>query len=289
MRMRPPLAWYSSDSAPNRSAPARSGHVTATRPPSLSTRKISAIAVASSGMCSSTSDAMTRSTLASGKGRQVAPDDLVASAGRRLAGLGDRTQPALRRRHLGQPPVDGDHRRAPAHGLEGVPALAAAEVEQDHARLHAEPVVVDGQHGAAVRSIRSRSRTSSRRHARRAASHSRLRTRDVPRPSLTCRGVAYQGAAAAPAEAARPRRPASRSPAPAAARRSARRRRPPAPAAPPRRRPLGQGTGVGGDHEGVAQAMASTAGSEKPSYSDGMATTAARCSRSTSSASGTGQ
>ena len=80
------------------------GTVTATRPPGLSTRKISAIAVASSGMCSSTSDAMTRSTLASGKGRcSRSPDDLVASAGRRLAGLGDRTQPALRRRHLGYP------------------------------------------------------------------------------------------------------------------------------------------------------------------------------------------
>ena len=70
MRMCPPsLAWYSSDSAQQiRSGPYR-GTVTATRPPGLSTRAISAIAVTSSGMCSSTSEAMTRSTLASGNGR----------------------------------------------------------------------------------------------------------------------------------------------------------------------------------------------------------------------------
>ena len=57
-----------------------------------------------------------------------------------------RAQPALRRLDLGDAPVDGDDRGAPAEGLERVPALTAAQVEHGHAGLQVEQVVVDGQH-----------------------------------------------------------------------------------------------------------------------------------------------
>src|SRR3954463_12138996 len=145
-----------------RSGPYR-GTVTATRPPGLSTRAISANAVASSGMCSSTSEAMTRSTLASGTGRvQRSPRTASArapagasagpGAGGPLAGLGDRREPPPGRLDLVLPPVDGDHRGTAAIGLERVPPLAAAQVEHRHARLQVETVVVDCQHACPFRS-----------------------------------------------------------------------------------------------------------------------------------------
>jgi hypothetical protein len=92
-----------------------------------------------------------------GQVQQVAPDDLVPG-GRTvaslpgLAGLGDRAQPPLRRLDLGRAPVDGDDRRTAPVGLEGVPSLAAAEVEQRHARPQAQAVVIDGQQGRPFRS-----------------------------------------------------------------------------------------------------------------------------------------
>ena len=47
---------------------------------------------------------------------------------------------------LGGRVVEGDHPGALAERLEGVPSGAAAHVEQQVARLHAEPVEPDGEH-----------------------------------------------------------------------------------------------------------------------------------------------
>ena len=73
MRTWPPgMSWYWFDSAQLTASGPNRGTVTAMVPPGRSTRDSSAMAVPSSGMCSRTSDAMTRSKLASAKGRRRA-------------------------------------------------------------------------------------------------------------------------------------------------------------------------------------------------------------------------
>jgi hypothetical protein len=58
--------------------------------------------------------------------------------------------------------------RAAAVGLEGVPALAAAEVQDGHPGAHVEQVVVDGQHArplsASTRAYQSAVRSAVERH-----------------------------------------------------------------------------------------------------------------------------
>ena len=102
-------------------------------------------------MCSSTSEAITRSTRASGNGSARR-----SAAHRGGAGVG--AAPRRPRRSRAPPrvvatsaPQSTATTCAPAPvGLEGVPALAAAQVEHRHPRPDAEAVVVDGQHRAAA-------------------------------------------------------------------------------------------------------------------------------------------
>ena len=134
------------------STPARAsqrGTVTASVPPGLSTRASSAMAVASSGRCSRTSAAMTRSNVPSGKGRARASPRTATPRRARSASPAPRMAPSMRggARRLVGVPVQGDHVGAGAVGVEGVPAAAAAEVEHPVARDGPEPVEVDGQHG----------------------------------------------------------------------------------------------------------------------------------------------
>ena len=73
MRTWPPgVSWYSSESAQLIASGPQRGTVTAMVPPGRSTRASSRMAARSSGMCSSTSEAMTRSKVPSGKGRASA-------------------------------------------------------------------------------------------------------------------------------------------------------------------------------------------------------------------------
>ena len=60
--------------------------------------------------------------------------------------------------------VEGDDVGPPAERLEGVTAAAAPEVEEVVAALHAEAVVVDGQHArpCAARARNARARNSDR-------------------------------------------------------------------------------------------------------------------------------
>ena len=103
----------------------------------------------SSGMCSSTSEAMTRSKLPSAKGRRRASPWTTPGlvVGAHLAGVDHGAEGVADLGHLVGLGVEGDHPRPEAHGLEGVAAATAAEVEQPVAPAHAEAVVVDGQHG----------------------------------------------------------------------------------------------------------------------------------------------
>ena len=81
MRTWPPgLSWYSSDRAQFTASGPQRGTVTAMVPPGRSTRASSVIAATSSGMCSSTSDAMTRSKVASANGSASA-SPCTAAAG----------------------------------------------------------------------------------------------------------------------------------------------------------------------------------------------------------------
>ncbi len=131
--------------------------MTATRPPGLSTRAISAIAVASSRdvLQHLGGDDPVDARVGHGQGEQVAADHLGGRTGGRLPGRGDRVEPLPGGGHLGGAVVEGDDPRAPPVGLECVPALAAAEVEHRHAGAHVQPVVVDGQHEPPRRSSTS--------------------------------------------------------------------------------------------------------------------------------------
>ena len=84
MRTWPPTAlgaWYSSDSAQHTFSGSHAGTVMEMVPPGRSTRSSSSRAPTSSGMCSITSEAMTRSKVPSGNGRRVAsPAAAVAMA-----------------------------------------------------------------------------------------------------------------------------------------------------------------------------------------------------------------
>ena len=130
------------------------GTVTASVPPGRSTRASSARAARSSAMCSSTSAAMTRSKAPAANGRRRAD---ACTTPRRRARRGPRRPPPWRpawpgrRRRSGRVEVAGHGGGAPAEGLEGVAAGAGADVEQPVARLQAQPVVVDGQHGPVSR------------------------------------------------------------------------------------------------------------------------------------------
>ena len=110
----------------------QAGTVTAMVPPGRRTRTSSSRAARSSGTCSMTSEAMTRSKLPSANGQAGA----VAVHGggerrrRRLAGLLHGAEHRHDLLELGQGHVAGHHPGAAAEGLEGVAAEAAAEVEQ---------------------------------------------------------------------------------------------------------------------------------------------------------------
>ena len=107
------------------------------------------MAATSSGMCSSTSEAITRSKVPSANGRRqgVALDRAGPGRGRiQLAGVDHGAEGVPHAGHLVGAGVEGHHRGAPAGGLEGVAPEPAAEVEQAVAGPHTQPVVVDGQH-----------------------------------------------------------------------------------------------------------------------------------------------
>ena len=112
-RGRPGVSWYSSDSAQLMTSGPQRGTVTAMAPPGRSTRASSRMAAASSGMCSSTSEAITRSKVPSAKGSA----QRVALHGRRRVARGD--LPRLdhggeRAAHLGHllgAGIEGHHRR----------------------------------------------------------------------------------------------------------------------------------------------------------------------------------
>ena len=154
MRTWPPgVSWYSSDSAQLMASGTQRGTVTAMAPPGRRTRASSRMAAVSSGMCSSTSDAITRSKVPSGKGSDSAsPCTAVAGMVRRdLPRLDHGGEGAAHLCHLLGAGVEGHHRGAAAGGLEGMASEAAAEVEHEVAGTDAESVVVDGQHQAAPR------------------------------------------------------------------------------------------------------------------------------------------
>ena len=112
------------------------GTVTAIVPPGRSTRASSARAAASSGMCSSTSAAMTRSNGPSANGRRVASPCTVPAQRRSSTSpaVGHRPEGVAHLLQLGAGVVEGDDARAAPGRLEGVAAEAAAEVEQPVAR-----------------------------------------------------------------------------------------------------------------------------------------------------------
>ena len=153
MRTWPPStngAWYSSDSAQQICSGSHDGTVAARVPPGLSTRKISSRATWSSLTCSSTSLAMMRSKVFDGNGRRegvaVGGGGHRAGLGAGLAGLPHGAEQAADVLELGGRVVEGDDAGALAERLEGVPSGAAAHVEQQVARLHAEPVEPDREH-----------------------------------------------------------------------------------------------------------------------------------------------
>src|SRR5213592_1828882 len=101
------------------------------------------MARSSSGTCSSTSAAITRSKLASAKGsRQPSPLTAHACSSPASAAATSLSSTAS---------ASTATTRAPPGGLEGVTARAAAEVEEAVAGAHPEPVVVDGQQLGAAR------------------------------------------------------------------------------------------------------------------------------------------
>ncbi len=153
MRTWPPStkgAWYSSDSAQQICSGSHDGTVAARVPPGLSTRKISSRATWSSLTCSSTSLAMMRSKVFDGNGRWRASPLVVAAiepgSVPGFAGLAHGAEQAADVLELRGGVVEGDDAGALAERLEGVSSGAAAHVEQQVARLHAEPVEPDRQH-----------------------------------------------------------------------------------------------------------------------------------------------
>ena len=161
MRTWPPgVSWYSSESAQLMASGTQRGTVTAMAPPGRSTRASSRMAAVSSGMCSSTSEAITRSKVASAKGRASAsPWTAVAGmAGGQLARLHHGAEGGPHLGHLVGTGVERHDRSAAAGRLERVPPETAPEVEHQVTGADAQPVVVDGQH---------RGRTSRRRRGRR--------------------------------------------------------------------------------------------------------------------------
>ncbi len=104
MRTWPPAAsgaWYSADSAQQTFSGSHDGTVAASTPPGRSTRRTSAMAPVSSGMCSKTSEQMTRSKVSSGNGRRRASPlsatpspSLGASPASRMAQNSLRTSPS---------------------------------------------------------------------------------------------------------------------------------------------------------------------------------------------------
>ena len=149
MRTWPPgVSWYSSERAQLIASGPQRGTVTAMVPPGRSTRASSRMAATSSGMCSRTSEAMTRSKVASGNGRAS------ASPCTAVAGMVGRQLPRL---HHGAPtcrapapPLRARHRARPRPRRAGPPRTRAGRIRnrgrETVARLHAELVVVHRQH-----------------------------------------------------------------------------------------------------------------------------------------------
>ncbi len=161
MRTWPPgVSWYSSESAQLIASGTQRGTVTAMVPPGRSTRASSLMAARSSGMCSRTSDAITRSKVPSGKGSASAsPCTAVAGwPGASSPCLHHGADRAAHLRHLVGTGVERHHGRTTPRRLEGVAPEAAAEIEQTVARHDAQPVIVDGQHHAAPGVTRARRR-----------------------------------------------------------------------------------------------------------------------------------
>ena len=138
MRMWPPgWSWYSWFSAQHTRSGQRVGTVTAMRPPGRSTRTSSAIATVSAHTCSSTSDVMMQSKVASGKGSASAspcrpPPRLLAV--RELAGVEHLVHDVVHALELLLVAVERDDRRAAPPRLVRVPAAAATHVEEARRR-----------------------------------------------------------------------------------------------------------------------------------------------------------
>ena len=104
-------------------------------------------------MCSSTSEAITRSNVAVGEGQRqrVALHRRRRVAVGQLARFHHGTEGAPHLSHLVGTGVERHDRRPTAGRLERVPSETAPEVEHQVPAADAEPLVVDGQHQAAPR------------------------------------------------------------------------------------------------------------------------------------------
>ena len=87
--------------------------------------------------------------------QRVALLDVGLGARGHLAGLLHRVEQVAHAGELVGVHVEGDHVRAAAVHLEGVPAGAAAHVEHPVARAQPEPLEVNGQHVCSPRGSRS--------------------------------------------------------------------------------------------------------------------------------------
>ena len=138
MRTWPPgVSWYSSERAQLTASGPQRGTVTAIVPPGRSTRDSSLMAATSSGMCSSTSEAITRSKVPSGNGSASASPCTAVPGGRPASSPASTMAPKVPRTWAtSSGPASSATTAAPAAGrLEGVTAEPAAEVEEAIARL----------------------------------------------------------------------------------------------------------------------------------------------------------
>ncbi len=117
-------------------------------PPGRSTRANSVIAATSSGMCSSTSDAIDAVEGRVGKGQcqRIPLHRGGRMVGRQFARLHHRPQGAAHLGHFVGPGVERDDGRAAPCRLERVTAESTTEVQEAVTRLHPELVVVHCQH-----------------------------------------------------------------------------------------------------------------------------------------------
>ncbi len=151
MRTWPPStngAWYSSLSSQQTFSGSHAGTVTAIVPPGRSTRASSAIAPPSSGMCSITSEAMTRSKAPLSNGRCTASPLTAPVQPSSATSPASAIAPNVARTSLSSASLMSQATtRATSTGrFERMPAEAAPEIEQAISRAHTELGVVDGEH-----------------------------------------------------------------------------------------------------------------------------------------------